>query len=366
MPRVSVYRRAETKVLYLRYRDEHGKQVRRPSGTTDPEEAERVAKALEKELERKAALKDDTLYAEAVIDYIGSLSKPGTIRSWRNHARRWDELVVDGRPFRDLYLSEITDEVVGHFVQKRKKQKVTDASIRAEIGFLSALFSYCGWKARNNPVKLFEKNGLKKARKIVRYLSADEEERVLAACRHQVYRQIIIIAIETGMRKMEICRMRWRWVNLESREIYVPFDIAKDKESRIVPISGRAMAVFKELLIDGDKPDHEDSPVFKSQRGDQFHCIDKMWKDVKVDAKVECRFHDLRHTFATRWLKDGGDITALSHVLGHSNLAVTMRYAHLLTESLHYQMQAIDRVRMQRLQAQVKRVSESQTYAQSA
>ena len=62
----------------------------------------------------------------------------------------------------------------------------------------------------------------------------------------------------------------------------------------------------------------------------------------------DLHWHDLRHTFATRWLRDRGPIARLQQVLGHSTITQTMRYAHLVTEDLHEAQRAIDAVRQKR------------------
>ena len=61
-------------------------------------------------------------------------------------------------------------------------------------------------------------------------------------------------------------------------------------------------------------------------------------------AKVEdFHFHDLRHTFASRYVMDGGSLPALQQILGHATLAMTMRYSHLSSKHLRDEMEKTER-----------------------
>jgi site-specific recombinase XerD len=62
----------------------------------------------------------------------------------------------------------------------------------------------------------------------------------------------------------------------------------------------------------------------------------------------KCGFHRLRHTFATSYLRHGGEVVRLSRILGHSELDTTMKYVHMLTGDLqqpHQQLSVLNRLR---------------------
>nr|WP_280137556.1 site-specific integrase [Methylobacterium sp. Leaf125] len=56
---------------------------------------------------------------------------------------------------------------------------------------------------------------------------------------------------------------------------------------------------------------------------------------------AEFRFHDLRHTFASWWVQNGGDLYRLSRILGHATLQMTTRYSHLRTDDLHEELERV-------------------------
>jgi integrase/recombinase XerD len=345
---VHVYRRPGegTGKLYFKYRDENGKSVRRSSGTANPEEAYQLARQLQADLERRKNNANALRYQETLVDYVNSRGKPNTRRVWRNMARRWDELEVDGRRLRDLYLPEITVEHVKAHVQRRRKQRVTDGTIRGELGFLSGLFTYAGVPPGANPARLFEKRSLRPVAQVERFLTHEEEATLLAACPYEPWSRMIVFAIETGLRKSEQIGLLRGQVNLVKREVTLGRE-TKAGRGRVVPLSQRALSV-----LEGQLPDDPREVVFRNLQGRGWVTIETWWDKVRNRSGIFCRWHDLRHTFASRWLQDGGEITVLQKVLGHSTLELTMRYAHLVTENLHAETRRLDEVRrLRRLDA---------------
>ena len=62
---------------------------------------------------------------------------------------------------------------------------------------------------------------------------------------------------------------------------------------------------------------------------------------------VDFRYHDLRHTFASWFVQEGGDLYRLSRILGHATLQMTARYGHLRTEDLHEELERVAQKRSQ-------------------
>lgn len=330
-PRVHTYQRPGSKCWYFRYRDAKGQLVRRSSGTTDAAEARRLADRLEITLGHRQG--GDQLYDEVAAAYVESRST-GTRANWQAQLRRWDEFL------RGKFLTEITEEDISRFVARRHRQKVTDATIRSGLAYLSGLLTYAGVPRNRNVVKLYSKKELKAARKVVRFLLPEEEQRLLEACRLESQRHLVIFAIETGLRMREQTHLKPWQVSRQKRELLIPAEGAKDRQPRIVPLSDRALAV---LDAAGFNPRAE--WVFTSALGRPYENMHYWWGKVQDRAGVRCRWHDLRHTFASRWLRDGGTLATLSRVLGHSNITLTMRYAHLVTADLHREVERLDRVR---------------------
>ena len=322
-----------------------GTRVRKSTGTANKAEAHRVAEAKVQELQRATANQDGPRYTPTSMAYLASITKKETAAAWRNCMRRWDEFEHDGVRLRDLYLSEITADYVAAYIDKRKRAKVSDASIRLELGYLSGLFSWAGIDWQDNPVKTCKaKRKLKKAKMVDRFATPEEEQRLLACARHDIHERMIIFAIETGLRVTEQKTLRWGDVDLTKREATIVQARSKNMRARVVPLSERAI----EQIADRYDPDPA-APVFTNKFGEAFSKPYAFWNLICERAGIDdLRWHDLRHTFASRWLQDGGQLVLLSKILGHSNIQMTMRYAHLATDTLHLEMARLDRLRADR------------------
>jgi integrase len=157
-----------------------------------------------------------------------------------------------------------------------------------------------------------------------RILSRDEETRLLAACerpsRHRL-RQMIIIAIETGLRRGEIESLRWNDIDLEKGLLNVQSTNSKTLRGRIVPLSRRAIDIFAK--IKAERIARHDRLIFG--RVDRK----KSFAAACCEAGIKgLRFHDLRHTAITRWLEAGISPTLAMKASGHSQFRTFLRYVN--------------------------------------
>ena len=168
-------------------------------------------------------------------------------------------------------------------------------------------------------VKLFsEKDNLKE-----RILTEDEEKRLMQNC-SDTLRPILSVALNTGMRRAEILNLTWNQIDFEARRIKV--EKTKSGKVRHIPIEDD---LFKQILK--LKSENGQSPfVFFNPETKQ------PYQDMKTGFKRACRiseieglrFHDLRHTFATRLNANGVDIETIKELLGHHSIVITQRYTH--------------------------------------
>lgn len=158
--------------------------------------------------------------------------------------------------------------------------------------------------------------------KRTRILTKEEESLLLDACdeRREKLRAIIICALETGMRRGEILSLRWSDVDLDNRRINIQALNTKTLKSRALPITPRLLAELEALPR-------------RSEAARVFGITDtikRSWATAKRIAGItDLKFHDLRHTFATRLVQAGIPIAEVSRILGHSNVATTFRYANI-------------------------------------
>ena len=191
-----------------------------------------------------------------------------------------------------------------------------------------------GW-ASENPINNITKFGESRGR--VRFLSDDERARLLAACQdsdNPYLHTIVVLALSTGARKMEILTLKWQDVHFE-RGVMVLHE-TKNGERRILPLQGYAYNRLKDhhqnRLLGCDYL-FPSKIVTKSPNGQFLYQpidIRTAWENVVEKAGIEdFRFHDLRHSAASYLAMNGATLAEIAEVLGHKTLSMVKRYAHL-------------------------------------
>jgi integrase len=163
-----------------------------------------------------------------------------------------------------------------------------------------------------------------------------EIERLLASV-GDPHRTMFALLVMTGLRRTEALYLEWVDIDLAQRLICVqrgPHGMPKGKRLRYVPICDALLPVLKRWrLLSGDVA----GLVFPSARGTVLaeNAVSKMFKRTAARAGIakEIRLHDLRHTYASHFIRDGGDIFRLSKYMGHASVLITERiYAHLVPD----------------------------------
>ena len=130
------------------------------------------------------------------------------------------------------------------------------------------------------------------------------------------------------MRKGEIISLRRSNVDLDNNVIILEHTNTKNKKTRRIPIN----SVLRRLLLEQRLKSGGSDYVFLSSDGKPYmrqDSLNRAFNGALNRAKIEgLRFHDLRHTAATRMIESGASIVAVSKILGHADLKTTMRYAH--------------------------------------
>lgn len=162
-----------------------------------------------------------------------------------------------------------------------------------------------------------------------RTLSPAEESLLIAKCtgRRKHLVPVIIFAIETGCRRGEIQKLRWRDVNLKGRVIKIDSSNTKTLKSRLVPISARLRETLAQLRQNQLRPN---SPVFGNadfKRSFAGACDDA--------GLVDVHFHDLRHTAITRMLEAGISPPLVMKISGHSQQKTFLRYVNQSEQSVY-------------------------------
>lgn len=222
-----------------------------------------------------------------------------------------------------------------------RRRSVSSATINRQMDFLArSLKHMADVHGASVPDLSIRKLRLSEPKERIRELSVSEQKRLFKFLRPDLH-DFARFSLLTGARLSTIARLRWSDVDLETRRMN--FKIKGGGEQRF-PIS-QEMEKLLNGLPRSDDPEHSQF-VFLYQRqnrkGQPWHKIrpnaGSLWDDFRkalAEAGIEdFRFHDMRHTFATRMLRQSSNLKLVSKLLGHSSIETTMRYAHVLDADL--------------------------------
>lgn len=246
-------------------------------------------------------------------------------RSWKRDVLSLNHL---NRYFGIFKLTAITLDNLMKYQSNRLKEGVRPATVNRELGCLKHLINIAKRRNRfigDNPVS--EVKFLEENNRIERILTFEEETRLLSASPPHL-RPIIVTALNTALRKSEILHLKWGNVDLVNRTITINATNTKSKKTKRIPLN----STMKEMLETKKLITGNNEYVFLNSRGKPFKDYNSI-KNVFMNACKRAnitgfRFHDLRHTSATRMLENGANVVAVSRILGHSTLSITMRYVH--------------------------------------
>lgn len=215
------------------------------------------------------------------------------------------------------------------------------ASVNRELALLRRMLNVAeaeGWILRS-PFKLGKPLiSLADERKRERILTREEETRLLEACtgRRSHLRSIIICALDTGMRQGELLKLRWRDVDLAEGYILIAAFNTKTMRERSVKMTIR-MKLELEALYERSMED-SDALVFGISDN-----VKNGFDSVRRAAGLEdVRFHDLRHTAATRLVRSHMPLSEVGRILGHTQPNTTYRYVNADIETARRAAAALD------------------------
>lgn len=202
------------------------------------------------------------------------------------------------------------------------RKSVSNSTVNRYRAFMSSIYS---WAERAgimafNPIKRVKPYKENDSR--LRWLKDDEEILLRAAIGNEIHEAEFELALNTGMRRGEQFHLEWSKVDLERGILTVKGKTGR----RHVVANDAAIAALKKLQAVSGEAKYVCPDASDEKKRDTRNWFHKACEKAKV---LDFRFHDLRHTFASRLVMAGVDIRTVQELLGHKNIAQTMRYAHL-------------------------------------
>jgi len=203
---------------------------------------------------------------------------------------------------------------------------LSNATVNRYKAAISVVFTYAYryYNLLDNPVKSIPSRPENNAR--IRYLSKDERVLLFKATKESKWSKlylITLIAITTGARKGELLGLKWNDIDFNRNTAYV--STTKNGEPKVLPL-------VNEVITELNRFKQEESAlVFNSQiKPSKPYNFYKLWKKALKQAEInDFRFHDLRHTTASYLAQNGASLLEIADVLGHKQIQMTKRYAHL-------------------------------------
>jgi len=168
-----------------------------------------------------------------------------------------------------------------------------------------------------------------------RILDDDELKRLLKSCSGQL-RQMVLLALNTGMRRGEIYGLKWENVDLGKRRILVKH--TKSGEDRTIPINSFLAGMLDSMV-------KETALLFTNKVGRKVSDVKTAWRNALRDGGiVDFRFHDLRHTVATILARSRVPEAVIAMILGHKRTSITSRYINPQWEEMIEAMEVLGRL----------------------
>ncbi|GAB3380349.1 tyrosine-type recombinase/integrase [Azotobacter armeniacus] len=282
----------------------------------------------------------------------------------KSHDKNKHALEHSFEPLLDYRLNEIGQRDLESLRVNWLANGLADSSANRKMASLRGVFSRAvewGFLDAHPMVKLKQLKTDTKSR--VRYLSLDEEKRLREALNSRQeearierdsanqwradrkkellpdlravafvdhLKPLVLLSINTGMRQGEVFNLAWADVDLKNKVLTIEGDGAKSGQTRHIPINREAL----EALSSWKSQSGDSRLVFPGKNGSRLDNVRKSWDGLLKMAKITSfRWHDLRHTFASKLVMAGVPLNTVRELLGHTDIKMTLRYAHLAPDS---------------------------------
>jgi integrase len=355
-----------TKTYFLEFKRGKRKCIGRADAIT-PYQARELARNVLKDvyggidpMEKKPDGQEDTY-----IEFLDKVYKPWLALNLVHGRLAYDTLKHGFPELHKLKLNEITPGVIEKWRTRRLNEGVKPITLNRQLSDLKACLNRAVDKFEMidaNPIAKVKPTKTDNSPK-VRYLTKDEEislrqaldereERITAGREsgnqwraerghaqlsdlHDLafvdyLKPAVLLSLNTGLRRGELLKLKWEDVHFEQRNLTVSGETSKTGKTRHVPLNDEALAVLRQWK---EQPGVKSRYVFTDAVGQQLQGMKTSWNGALRLAKItNFRWHDLRHSFASKLVMTGTDLNTVRELLGHSDYKMTLRYAHLAPE----------------------------------
>jgi integrase len=322
-----------------------GRQYRRSTETEDKKLAQRIFDKLKGEIAEGRWFEklpgENYRFKDLMAKYFDEHSAINKAK--KSHIRDKSLIAHLNEKFGEMYLTDITPAMISEYKVQRRKAGASPSTINYELTLMSHAFNLAikEWQwVDDNPVKKVEKERVNNA--VERWLTLDEEERLLKASPMWL-QDIIVFAIHTGLRLSELLDLKWFQIDMNRGTLTIYEQ--KNKGIDTLPLSETVRMLLKDKSKLYRKSEDYVFPGKVNQRRDARSLQRSFCGALKRAGIKNFRFHDLRHTFATRLVQRGVGIYEVQKLGRWKNTSMIIRYAHHYTESLRSAIEVMDSIK---------------------
>jgi integrase len=339
---MALYRRGP--VWWMRF-SYQGRQIRRSTDVTDRKLAEQIYFKVRGLVAEGTWCERPPVQHRQVKDllerYLRDHSAPN--KAALTHRRDHSLAAHLLRAFGEVPLDQLRPARLAEYKASRRAHGIAPKTLNDELGLLGHAYKLAimEWEwATENPVLKIAKEKVRNC--IERWLTTEEEHRLLAVSPFWL-QEIIVFALHTGMRRGEILKLQWSHVDLVRRTLTILEQ--KNGARDTLPVNDTAMEVLQARAAVRTS---STETVFLNGAGharEARNLLRAFYPAMRKAGITRFRFHDLRHTFATRLIQAGVDVYTVQKLGRWKTIAMVQRYAHHQPESLRGGAEVLDRLR---------------------
>ncbi len=316
-----------------------GKRIQESTGATTKTVAREYEKRRKGELERALAGMPAPQKAARLRNVDEVITR--YLHAYRLNHRPHSILFAEGRLAKvagdlgNVLLCDLTEDRIRSYVRKRLGSKASGRTINAELGELSRAIGR-PWSMLWPKIRKLEER-----KDVGRALSSEEQNRLLAGMRDRMVTPhlptVLPLLLLTGMRVSEALSLTWARVDLMAGTLQVGRAKTASGTGRVLPINGELaliLAAHRAWFVGhfGEpRPAQYLFPWGSPPSDPTRHATDvsRTWDKLREDTGVQCRLHDLRHTFATHLAENDVPESTMLALMGHMSRSMLERYSHI-------------------------------------
>lgn len=219
---------------------------------------------------------------------------------------------------------KMTSERIALYRDKRLAE-VSGETTRQDLVLMRQVFEVArkewGLRISVNPVNDVRKPPPAKPRtRRVHFSDLRAIAAALKTFRNPLFREVILFALATGMRRGEILRVEWKHIDWKQSVLEIP--VTKNRHPRTIPLTRRGLRILTEMRS-GTGADKVVFPI-------SANALRLSWQRLQEKAKLDdLRFHDMRHEAVSRFFEAGLSLSKVALISGHRDPKMLMRYTHL-------------------------------------